>query len=216
MAFVSPLQGHIDVALSNFAVKFRNPAYVSDQVFTRVPVQRQSDKYWRFGKEQLQALIDDLRVRDADITWDSGTGLYSLPGYLVKDTASSQDSGGAGGSSGGGSGGGIGCVLEGTEIVPLTHAMRVTSEENQSWIEIELADGRRLTATPDHPIYTDRGKTPLRLVEVGEGVVTDKGIVAAARIAPLQRPGRKLVVSMQRGHLFWANGVLSHNLKPLV
>ncbi len=32
MAFVSPLQGHIDVALSNFAVKFRNPAYVSDQV----------------------------------------------------------------------------------------------------------------------------------------------------------------------------------------
>ncbi len=155
-------------------------------------------------------------VRDADITWDSGTGLYSLPGYLVKDTASSQDSGGAGGSSGGGSSGGIGCVLEGTEIVPLTHAMRVTSEVNRDWVEIELADGRRLTATPDHPIYTDRGKTPLRLVEVGEGVVTDKGIVAAARIAPLQRPGRKLVVSMQRGHLFWANGVLSHNLKPLV
>ena len=62
MAFVSPLQGHIDVALSNFAVKFRNPAYVADRVFTRVPVQRQSDKYWRFGKEQLQALLDDLRA----------------------------------------------------------------------------------------------------------------------------------------------------------
>ncbi len=68
MAFVSPLQGHIDVALSNFAVKFRNPGYVSDQVFqvfTRVPVQRQSDKYWRFGREQLQALIDDLRAPGA-------------------------------------------------------------------------------------------------------------------------------------------------------
>ncbi|MBI4462811.1 MAG: major capsid protein [Acidobacteria bacterium] len=65
MAFVSPIQGHIDVALSNFAVQYRNPAYVADQVFTRVPVQRQSDKYWRFGKENLQALIDDLRAPGA-------------------------------------------------------------------------------------------------------------------------------------------------------
>ena len=65
MAFVSPLQGHIDVALSNFAVKFRNPSYVSDQVLTRVPVQRQSDKYWKFGQEQLQALVDDLRAPGA-------------------------------------------------------------------------------------------------------------------------------------------------------
>ena len=65
MAFVSPLQGHIDVALSNFAVKFRNPSYVSDQAFTRVPVQRQSDKYWKFGQEQLQALVDDLRAPGA-------------------------------------------------------------------------------------------------------------------------------------------------------
>src|SRR3970282_143172 len=65
MAFISPLQGHIDVALSNFAVKFRNPSYVSDQVMTRVPVQRQSDKYWRFGTEQLQALVDDLRAPGA-------------------------------------------------------------------------------------------------------------------------------------------------------
>jgi len=65
MAFVSPIQGHIDVALSNFAVQFRNPSYVSDQVFTRVPVQRQSDKYWRFGKENLQALVDDLRAPGA-------------------------------------------------------------------------------------------------------------------------------------------------------
>lgn len=65
MAFVSPIQGHIDVALSNFAVQYRNPNYAADQVFTRVPVQRQSDKYWRFGKENLQALIDDLRAPGA-------------------------------------------------------------------------------------------------------------------------------------------------------
>ncbi len=44
-------------------------------------------------------------IRDADITWDSGTGLYQFPAYLTKDQAASQDSGGAGGSSGGGAGG---------------------------------------------------------------------------------------------------------------
>ena len=85
MAFVSPLQGHIDVALSNFAVKFRNPAYVSDQVFTRVPVQRQSDKYWRFGKEQLQALIDDLRAPGAAA--QRVTQTLSAETYFAEDHA---------------------------------------------------------------------------------------------------------------------------------
>ena len=85
MAFVSPLQGHIDVALSNFAVKFRNPAYVSDQVFTRVPVQRQSDKYWRFGKEQLQALIDDLRAPGAAA--QPVTQTLSAETYFAEDHA---------------------------------------------------------------------------------------------------------------------------------
>src|SRR3990167_6516165 len=32
---------------------------------SRVPVQRQSDKYWKFGQEQLQALVDDLRAPGA-------------------------------------------------------------------------------------------------------------------------------------------------------
>ena len=45
-------------------------------------------------------------VRDADVTWDAGTGLYDLPAHLVKEAAPSSDSGGAGGSSGGGSGSG--------------------------------------------------------------------------------------------------------------
>jgi len=62
MAFVSPIQGHIDVALSNLALEYRNLALVSDILFSRVPVNAQSDKYWKFGKEAMQAAVDDIRA----------------------------------------------------------------------------------------------------------------------------------------------------------
>ena len=103
-----------------------------------------------------------------------------------------------------------GCVLEGTEIIPLGHGMRLTSEENQSWIEIELADGRRLTATPDHPIYTDRGKIPLAEVALSESVVTSRGLVPVKAKRKLSFSARKLIVTLP-GQLFYANGILSHN-----
>lgn len=104
-----------------------------------------------------------------------------------------------------------GCVLEGTVIVPLTHPMRLIAKQNHDWIETTLSDGRLLTATPDHPIYTDRGKIPLAELTVGELVVTRQGMVPVATKRELRFPARKLVVSMLRGHLFWANGILSHN-----
>jgi hypothetical protein len=46
---------------------------------TRVPVQRQSDKYWRFGKEQLQALVDDTRapVRGAAVAQTLGDTYFA-------------------------------------------------------------------------------------------------------------------------------------------
>ncbi len=40
-------------------------------------------------------------IRDADISWDGATGLYLLPGYVVKDSAPGSDSGGAGAGAGG-------------------------------------------------------------------------------------------------------------------
>ncbi|MFQ5926717.1 MAG: hypothetical protein ACE5MH_04705 [Terriglobia bacterium] len=46
-----------------------------------------------------------LLIPDGEITWDGGAGLYSLPAWLVKGSAPSADSGGAGASSGIGSGG---------------------------------------------------------------------------------------------------------------
>lgn len=44
-------------------------------------------------------------IRDPDITWDAGTGLYDLPSWLVKSATPASDIGGAGAGSAIGSGG---------------------------------------------------------------------------------------------------------------
>lgn len=109
------------------------------------------------------------------------------------------------------SGRGVGCVLEGTEIVPLGHLVQVTFKDNLDWIQIKLSETWQLTGTPDHPVYTDRGKIPLADVALGESVVTRNGLVPVTAKRKLRFLAQKLVVTMRRGHLIWANEILSHN-----
>ncbi len=42
---------HIDNALSNLAIGYKNEAYIADTIFSVVPVEKQSDKYFIFTKE---------------------------------------------------------------------------------------------------------------------------------------------------------------------
>lgn len=63
--FVAPLTGHLDAALTEFSKGFRNNALVSDIVFPRVSVGRQTDKYWIFGREAQELLQQDLRAGGA-------------------------------------------------------------------------------------------------------------------------------------------------------
>jgi hypothetical protein len=106
-----------------------------------------------------------------------------------------------------------GCPIVGTKIVPLGVSALSHKAHNSHWVEIELADGRTLTATPDHPVYTDKGKTQLRSVKVGQEVITDCGMVAVVRKEAKTFEAEKEVVSMTKGHLYHANGILSHNTK---
>ena len=41
---------HIDGAMSNISIAYRNDQYIADQVFPIIPVQHQSDKYFKFDK----------------------------------------------------------------------------------------------------------------------------------------------------------------------
>lgn len=37
---------HIDSAMSNISIAYRNENYIAEQIFPNVPVQHQSDKYF--------------------------------------------------------------------------------------------------------------------------------------------------------------------------
>jgi hypothetical protein len=59
---VLPLTGRLDMALSNYAKGYRNNEDVTDYLFPRVPVLRQTDRYWVFGREAQQLANNTLRA----------------------------------------------------------------------------------------------------------------------------------------------------------
>lgn len=63
--YVAPGTGHLDAALTEFAKGFVNNALVSDMLFPRVPVGRQTDKYYIFGREGQEVLQETLRAPGA-------------------------------------------------------------------------------------------------------------------------------------------------------
>jgi hypothetical protein len=58
-AQVNPVQGKIDVALSQFAQMYRNNTLVAEMLFPRVEVMKESDLFWLFGIEN-QALRENV------------------------------------------------------------------------------------------------------------------------------------------------------------
>lgn len=52
---------HIDSALSNISVGYSNNEFISEQVFPVVPVDKDSDAYYKSGKERFRAR-DDMRA----------------------------------------------------------------------------------------------------------------------------------------------------------
>jgi hypothetical protein len=130
----------------------------------------------------------------------------------IKFTTITVAQGGAGTTTGvSGTGG---CPIVGTKIVPIGYACMTHRKKNSLWTEVELADGRTLTATPDHPVYTpDRGKIRLCEVEIGNELVTDVGLIKVIRAEPRTIDSEMEIISMTKGHLYYANGILSHNIK---
>ncbi len=62
---VAPLVGHLDAALTNFAKKFSNNELIADRIAPAVPVGRQTDKYWIYGREAQELLEHQLRASGA-------------------------------------------------------------------------------------------------------------------------------------------------------
>lgn len=108
------------------------------------------------------------------------------------------------------------CVMLGTALAPLGpspwHYQQMAQHE---WVRIYSSRGRELIGTPDCRIYIGRsGLTELRDIRKGDMAVCEDGedmIVIKPEV--FQRPGVKVVLHMDWGHLAWANGFLMHNVK---
>ena len=120
-----------------------------------------------------------------------------------------------GGGGGSGGGGGAHCVMAGTDIVPLgdlSYVIEVHSETE--WVHLRIEDGRELYCTFDHPLYhAFKGKVMADSLTEGDIVITDVGLQAIVTAEYHRRVCSKHKVRMAKGHLFWANGFLSNNMK---
>ena len=77
---------HIDAALTNLAIRYRNLMFVADMVFPIVPVVKESDKYYVFSREELRE-VDTFRAVGApsnEIDWDVTNATYSAEEYALK------------------------------------------------------------------------------------------------------------------------------------
>jgi len=55
-----PSDVHVNTPLSNISIQYKNQQLISEQVFKAVQVNKESDIYWEFGKQNLK-LIDTVR-----------------------------------------------------------------------------------------------------------------------------------------------------------
>lgn len=122
-------------------------------------------------------------------------------------------------SAGAGDGGdptlGRGCVMAGTEIFPLgglPYELEVLPE--YEWVRIEADDGRVLVCTRDHPLFhEERGRIEAEMLSKGDPILMDDGVHEIKDSYWLNKKCSKYKVCMAEGHLFYANGFLSHNVK---
>lgn len=81
-----PSDVHVNAPLTNFALQFRNRAFVAEQIFTVVPVVKESDLYYTFQREELRD-VDTLRAAGAlakEVEWVPSTAVYTAEEYALR------------------------------------------------------------------------------------------------------------------------------------
>lgn len=132
-------------------------------------------------------------------------------------TAATTSGGSGGGGAGGGGGGGHGCVMSGTDIETLggiPYTIDILKET--SWVHLRVENLKELYCTADHPLFhAIEGKKRADEFSEGDLIITDEGEQKIITCEWKKRVCSKWKLHMPKGHLYWANGFLSHNFKPL-
>jgi len=90
----APLVGHQDAMLTNFAKKFVNNELIADRIAPAVPVGRQTDKYWIFGRESQELLEYQLRATGAPaeaIRITLSTDSYNCKSHALQSRIADED-----------------------------------------------------------------------------------------------------------------------------
>ena len=118
------------------------------------------------------------------------------------------------GSGGGGSSGGSSrCVMEGSKIEALSGECHTYLWPQEEWIRITTANGCSISCTPNHPVYTNNGKTRVDVLTLGEYIITKQGFSPVVEIKSFSLKARKISIVVPDGELYWANDILSSNMK---
>ncbi len=156
------------------------------------------------------------------VVWDTAAGCYRATSSLAAAVADSYvfvgrvttvAPGGTGGTSGGGGNnwGSGGCVEAGTPLeLPAGARARMQLEPCTDWVELELADGRRLRLAPGTLVSIF---VPAERLRPGALIETRTGLVRLAARRRRRRPGQKMVLRVEPDGVYWAAGVRVHNFK---
>lgn len=79
-------QVHVDAALTGFAIQPRILPYVSEMIFPVVPVVKESDKYYIFGREELREhdTKRGLGAEAKEFDWSTSTSNYQAEEYSLR------------------------------------------------------------------------------------------------------------------------------------
>lgn len=84
---------HIDKALTNVSVMYHNAAYIGEVMFPVVPVAKESDKYFVYGKENF-AQHGTLRADGSeanDFKWSVSNTSYTAEEYALRTTVTDRE-----------------------------------------------------------------------------------------------------------------------------
>ena len=76
---------HVDQALTEVSIAYRNAQFVADAIFPVVPVTKQSNKYFIYSKDNFRMLDDSRRPgsRANEIDWTLSTDTYFCEGHAL-------------------------------------------------------------------------------------------------------------------------------------
>lgn len=77
---------HVSAALSNIAVKFKEPGFVAHLIFPRVGVAKEADYYWQHDRSELKTVDDERAIADEakEVDWSADPYEYFCKEYALR------------------------------------------------------------------------------------------------------------------------------------